>query len=257
MFLRICLALPRHTATHVRLVLNELLDHKVEVVGETERAEDVKGLVQSTRADAVILDPAIDDGAMLRNWRSEFGGFPALICVTATAGFAVEAFEAGAVHFMMLPLASEHMAMAMNRAAQRIVRYDRGNGSQAELHEQAVPFRARILALPSAAGIDIRSVDEVIRVNGEGAYTKVTLQSQPPVILSKCLGELERTFTRVGLVRVHRSHMINLMHVRQVRRGKTPVIHLSNGDEVDISPTYRDIVFDMLHLRIGRREDRA
>lgn len=257
MILRALLVLPTPTANFVRSVLTTASPHRIDVVGSTSRIADLNGLLENVESDVVFVDPTMDAGDTIRSWRGRVGAFPVLVCMTETAQHAVEAFEAGAAHFIVAPYTEESLHIALSRAAMRVVRYDRGTGNGSELRESSVPFRARILALPSHSGIDIRSVDDVIRVNGEGSYTRVTLQSQPAVILSKCLGDLEQGFSRVGLVRVHRSHMINLTHVRQVRRGKTPILKLSNGDEVDVSLTYRDILFDMLQLRIGRRQDRA
>ena len=59
------------------------------------------------------------------------------------------------------------------------------------------------------------------------------------------------------MLRVHRSHMINPDRVRRVRRGKTSVVELENGREVDVSDRYRGELYDWLQIRIGRRQDSA
>ena len=257
MILRAMLVLPLQSANLVRQTLCSSSPHRIDVVCATSRTDHLQACIEQETPDVVFLDPSIDDGETVRLWRAQMGLFPILVCLADTALHAVAAFEAGAAHFLLAPYQTDALHVALARAASKVVRYDRGLGNGNELRESEAPFRARILALPSSSGIDIRSVDDVIRVNGEGSYTRVTLLSQPPVVLSGCLGDLEQGFSRVGLVRVHRSHMINLSHVRQVRRGKSPIIRLSNGDEVDVSQTYRDILFDMLQVRIGRRQDRA
>ncbi|MBK9184731.1 MAG: hypothetical protein IPM83_16985 [Ignavibacteria bacterium] len=41
---------------------------------------------------------------------------------------------------------------------------------------------------------------------------------------------------------------MNLLHVRKVVRGKTARILMSNGDEIDVSERYRDVLFEALNV---------
>jgi two-component system LytT family response regulator len=76
------------------------------------------------------------------------------------------------------------------------------------------------------------------------------------MIMSRPIGEYEVVLADAGLVRVHRSHMVNVDHIRRVRRGKTPIVELSNGAEVDVSESYREALFAFLQINGGRRHDR-
>ncbi len=232
-------------------------EHSVTIVGMSSTPNDVPMLCSHLRPDAVVLDPGLDDGEFIQGWRSMMGPIPALICVSAEAQYALPAFDAGAVHYVSSVDDNEAMHVAIQRAVARVVRYDRGDGNGATARERSPVFGADRIALSSASGIDVHPTSEIMSAHGEGNYTRVVLRNDPPVIISRTLGDVEPRLCLAGLLRVHRSHMVNLQHIRHVRRGKSPVIQLINGEAIDVSERYRGMLFDMMQVRIHRKQDQA
>ncbi len=251
----ICIAHERdHSDLHDRLL--SIPHHMITLVAMSPEADHVFELAREHHADVVLLDPALDDGHILAGWRDEMGVTPVLICCTSTDAFAVPAFSAGAVHYLSDPT-TEQMAEALDRATARIIRYDREGGNGHQARETRAPFACRVVALPSATGIEVRTPEQLVSAHGEGGYTRILLEEESPMLLSRSLGEVEPMLRDAGLLRVHRSHMINPQRVRRVRRGKTSVVELVNGLEVDVSDRYRGDLFDLLQIKIGRRQDQA
>jgi two-component system LytT family response regulator len=227
----------------------------VRVVGECSNTEALQVMMERNKPDVVFHDPMIDEGELLKTWKLDFGQTPALVCVTNELQYAVDAFEAGAVHYLVPPLTSESMTSAITRVSQKLARLRPYTSEDAPSQDQ-YPFRKRILALPSQSGIDVRGIDEVVCVNGEGNYARVVLNPDGSLLLSRSLGELEERLVDAGLLRVHRSHIVNVNHIRQLKRGKSPILRMSNGDEIDVSTSYRDYVMDLLQVRTPRRQER-
>jgi two-component system LytT family response regulator len=231
-------------------------DHRLVLMATIASTTEAPSVIRELNPDVVILDPSLDNGRLLLQWKELFGAFPILVCASSDEHYGVEAFEAGAAHYVRTSALPESLASALGRAAVRSLRYDRGNGNGSSAREWQAPFKCNVIALPHATGIEIRSREEVVSAHGEGNYTRIVLQDDPPMLMSKPIGEFEEALMDAGLVRVHRSHMVNVDHIRRVRRGKSPVVQLSNGAEIDVSETYREMLFRYLQIHSGRRHDR-
>ena len=250
-FRTICLLRPDGVA-RLRSLLLSVPTYVVHMVAETSDVTDVAELCKQTHPDLIFYDPTLDDGAFLFERQKSMAGAPVVACYTADVNFAVDAFEAGVMHYL-LPTADESaVETALDRAARRMSLYsERAASHPFVLHETAAQM-AKVIALPLQNGIDIRPCDQIVHVHGEGSYARVVFQRDPSVIVSRSIGDCEETLHDRGFLRVHRSHLVNLVHVRRVLRGKQQRLCMSNGDEVEVSDRYRDQLMEHLHV-IGRR----
>lgn len=255
MVIRALLSMSKCLSSQFVEVLRGVSKLGVRVVDETADVSEMSLMMERYRPDVVFHDPMIDEGEALKTWKLDVGQLPALVCVTNELQYAVDAFEAGAIHYLVPPLSSESVSTAITRVSNKLARL-RPHASDGAMDQGQYPFRRRILALPSQHGIDVRGVDEVVCVNGEGNYARVVLNPDGSLLLSRSLGTLEESLEDAGLLRVHRSHMVNVNHIRQVKRGKSPILKMSNGDEIDVSTRYRDLVMNVLHVGTSGRGNR-
>ena len=242
-----------HHAT-LREHLKGIQRHNVDVVQYNATIDDVPDLINLHQPDIVILDPSLDNAYSLREWPDRYGVTPVLICVCDREDFAVDAFNAGAVHYLATPIKLDHVEIAIQRAITRIVKYDREGGNGNGAREIRAPFQCRVIALPSIDGIEIRNHEDLFSAHGEGNYTRVVLRQEGSMLLARTLKDVEPSLSQAGLMRVHRSHMINPSQVRKVRRGKSPVVELSNGEEVDVSERYKELLFAMLQIKSRKQQ---
>ncbi len=213
----------------------------VEICGSSDDVRSVAALVVASNPDIVLYDPSIDLGELLVRWKMEHTNHPALVVVTADPSYAVMAFEAGAVHYLIDVFREVDITSAFDRCVRRIARSSYAHGLS-EPHG-TMQYRPNVIALPVTSGIEIRSRDQIVRVNGEGNYSTVHFLRDPAITLSKTIGDYESILSSSGFLRVHRSHLVNLMHIRRVHRGKSARVELVTGDVVDVSDRYRDQLF--------------
>lgn len=233
--------------------------HNLVTLGRVSHA--VAGLcIERFIPDIVVVDADDDNGELLRLWDVIGNDRIALICVSAGVTHALDAFRAGAAHYLLKPLTDESVQSALSRSASKLHAYDLvqvNNGLMSVTPLMArsaqAPYQCKVIALPNSSSIQVRNSNEVVSAHGEGSYTRVVLKEEPPVILSRSLGELEPELKDVGLLRVHRSHMINLDHVRTVRRGKQPIVMLANGSEIDVGEKYKELLFSLLRINRPRK----
>lgn len=97
-----------------------------------------------------------------------------------------------------------------------------------------------VVALAMTDGVHLHPAANVIRIKGEGSYVRVVFSNRSDIILAKTMADCERIFPQRYFVRVHRSNVVNIRHIKRLIRGKLPLLHMSNNDVVVVSERYRD-----------------
>ncbi|MBS1599087.1 MAG: LytTR family transcriptional regulator [Bacteroidetes bacterium] len=91
------------------------------------------------------------------------------------------------------------------------------------------------VCLPTLRGFTILELEEIIYCEAQRSYTSFRLTNQKTLLISKPLIEYETLLTNTLFFRVHKSYLINLMHVQQYTKGEGGTIIMSNGKEVEVS----------------------
>lgn len=261
MTFRTLMLLRRDASARIAMMLVKVTSHDIALVAEASHADALESTAARTTPDLIFYDPSLDEGAYLLKRQANPNSAPVVVCYTSDVRYAVDAFEAGAVHYLLSHADAEAVETALDRAARRMLLRAEylANGDRityTDRHKSS-PLVARepmakVIALPLQNGIDIRPCDQIVHVHGEGSYARVIFQRDPSVIVSRSIGDCEETLQDRGFLRVHRSHLVNLVHVRRVLRGKQQRICMSNGDEVEVSERHREQLMEHLHV-IGRK----
>lgn len=184
-------------------------DHQV--VGEAGSGEECLKLVAKHRPDVVLLDirmPGMDGIETARHLAS-LDAPPAVIFVTAFDAFAIEAFDAQAVGYLLKPVRGERLAEALRRAARPT------RPQLAALTGQASARRRRIAA---KLGDTLRliPIDTIRYFQADQKYVTVHHDGGADLI-DESLKDLETEF-REDFVRIHRNALVALRHVAALER---------------------------------------
>ncbi len=225
------------------------LDELAFLLGQDDRVGEVltsdsatQGLVtlQSEDVDAVFLDiqmPGLS-GIELAQVLSRFRRPPAIVFVTAHEEHAVDAFEVRAVDYVLKPVRADRLAEAIRRVV------DDGDHAPAN-HDLEVPVE-----LGGVTRFVRRS--EVTYVEAQGDYARLHTASASH-LLRVPLTQLESEWASAGFVRIHRSHLVALAHVAELRMdGGRCSVRLSDGTELGVSRRQTRELRD-LYLRRGEQ----
>jgi two-component system, LytTR family, response regulator len=91
------------------------------------------------------------------------------------------------------------------------------------------------LIFSSQTGIHRIAVDQIIRIEALGNYSKIYLAVNTTLVVSKVLTWCQENLPEQMFARVHRSHLINKNYVTKIIGGEHKTILLSNGDIVSVS----------------------
>lgn len=237
----------------------------VEIVGEAGTGAEAVSAIRSARPDVVLLDVKLagaDGFGVLREL--ERGGHqrPLVIFVTAFEEHAVEAFEVCALDYVLKPIVPARLADALARAREWLdrsetsLRHARLTEDLAALVKQHLRaeragvrgYRERVVV---RAGETERFVDlaDVCWIEGAGNYVRLHASSGPFLVRST-LYQLERELDPDRFVRIHRSALVNLAHVRRLHRprGGQWMVELVGGAQVPLAKSRRR----SFRLRTGR-----
>jgi two-component system LytT family response regulator len=160
---------------------------------------------------------------------------PAVIFVTAYDKFAVQAFEAQALDYLLKPFGAERVQTALERARTFLAGSQRGHGKKlAGLLRDTSSVRESdcVLVKKRDRVVVLRPV-EIDVVEALGDYVRLHAGAETH-LLRATLAEMERKLEPAGFVRIHRSRLVNWSRVREfvADRERDPVVVLKNGERL-------------------------
>jgi len=215
------------------------LDLEIEIVGECGSGAEALAEIRRAKPDLVFLDvqmPECDGFDVLELLGKDLP--PAVVFVTAYDQYALRAFEAGALDYLLKPFDNTRFARALGRAKERIAH---GRNSLRTVERLAVKSAGRICFL---------KLSEIDWIEAADYYACLQVGTKTH-LLRRSLSELERELDRTVFCRIHRSTIVNLDRVRGLllsEDGEYQVL-LENGARLRLSRRYRK----QLQSRLGVR----
>jgi two-component system LytT family response regulator len=229
-------------------------------VAETAGAEAPE-VIRRHRPDILFLDvqmPDLDGFGVLR--ALDLDPMPLIVFVTAYDEFALEAFEVAAIDYLLKPFSDDRFRAALARAKSR--RLDPGDGGAADAI-RALAERmavARDAREPTAGRILVRGrgrttlvpIAEIDWIEARGVYARIHAGERSH-LTRESLSELERQLAGSGFFRIHRSSLVNLDRVVELRHRSHGdyTVHLRDGTRLRLSRTRRAALEKALGNALG------
>ncbi|TKR30718.1 response regulator transcription factor [Luteimonas gilva] len=225
----------------------------VEIAGEARNGREAVRLLEALRPDLVFLDvqmPELDGFAVLRRWRPE--RLPAVVFVTAHDAFAVRAFEAHALDYLVKPVHEARFELALTRVRERMRSAEALALSQRlsalladgfDLESLATDMRptSRPLAIGATGGGLIFDPSEIEWIEAEDYYAAVHARGKRHLV-RESLASMQDRLDPACFVRVHRRAIVNLAQVRGLQPGEDGGVLLRDGTIVPLSRRRREQV---------------
>ncbi len=220
----------------------------VVVVGEARSVSSGVTLLNEIEPDLVFLDVQMSDGTgfdLLQNLnRKDFN----VIFITAHDHFAIEAFKFSAMDYILKPLISDELYVAIEKVRQ-LMEKDRINLQLSVLMDNLNEMsrdKKRII-LREAETMHIIQLDEILWCEADGSYTVFYLTNKRKIMVSKHLKEFENYLSPNGFFRAHRSHLVNLSKIRKFDRSEGGIIYLQEDVALPISIRKKERLSEMLN----------
>lgn len=229
-----------------RELLRGMLQEYCTEVSTIREAEDVKSavkIIEQETPNVVFLDIEMPE----ENGFKLFKHFPSfsfeVIFVTAYNEHALQAFEYAAIDYILKPISIERLVRSVKRAASRFpVPTTPPPPTQPKINPN------NRLAIPTLNGFRIISLQEILYCQAERNYTLVFLEGGEKLMVSKNLGKFERLLDPSLFLRIHRSFIVSFNKIKQFRKGKTPIIILSDDIKLEVSANKKDELLKRLQI---------
>lgn len=227
----------------IRSLLNAEAD--IELVAEATDGRSAVAAIEEHAPDLLFLDinmPELDGFGVL----SEIGldAVPAVVFVTAFDQFAVQAFEAHALDYLLKPFDEDRFRDALARA--RVAVRSRAAGDLDRrlthlLEDLGRPAWLERVAVKSGGRIIFLRTDQIEWIGAEGNYARLHIGGNRSWLLRETMNRLEERLDPRRFLRIHRSTIVNTEAITELEplfQGDYVVI-LRGGDRITSSRGYR------------------
>lgn len=203
-----------------RKILREELEsmQDVEIVGEADNGVAALEMIAERHPDLVLLDlqmPAMGGLDVVRNLKQGVR-MPVIVIVTAYDKYALQAFDAGAVDYLLKPVGRERLAEAVNRAKRVGNREAVERVAQLqEIGEQAASSRTKRIVGKVGDEYFLLGADEIFAFQAEGDLVWI-VTAKRKYLATQTLKILQDRLKNTSFRRIHRNALVNVDHVRKM-----------------------------------------
>jgi len=209
----------------------------VEVVGECRDGRSALSALEMLEPDLLFLDiqmPEWDGFTVLRRAveRSGVAALPLTVFLTAYEEFALDAFEVEAVDYLVKPVGEQRFDEAMRRVRRRLALPTAGVPADAQPADRV--WSVRPLVIATASGQRVVQLEDIDWIGADDYYVSVYTGGRR-FLLRESMASLETRLDPTRFVRIHRSAMVNISRVRELRSAGSDVVILHDGTKLPVS----------------------
>ncbi len=223
-----------------RDILTALLEKfcpSLEILGTAENAESGKSIILELKPQLVFLDinmPGLNGFELLQQFDSIHFE---VIFVTAYDNYALKAFKFSAIDYILKPIDLEDLKAAVKKAEEKlsfkVQPKERYNEFFNNIKNIQNPFDK--LGLATRDGLIFIKISDIIRCESDVNYTWFYLENGEKILASKTLKDFEEMLDEYNFYRIHKSHLVNLSHLKRYIKGEGGSVIMSDNSEVEVS----------------------
>ena len=225
----------------MQLLLRE--EPSVTTIAQARNGDEAVSMIRAERPDLVFLDvqmPQLDGFGVLREIGADL--MPPVIFVTAHDQYAIKAFEVNAIDYLLKPVTRERCSQALARVRERISQGADNQHVMSLLQQLAAPPQyLKRVALRSGGKTSFVSLEDILFVQAAENYVQLNLKSSRH-LLHVPIATLEASLDPREFLRIHRSIIVNVRHVRELETGPHGefIVVLQGGTKLQSSRSYHD-----------------
>ena len=214
----------------------------VELVGEARNLKDGLALVHEVKPDLVFLDIDLGEGngfMHLEKIRRD-GLDIQVIFTTGHNEYAIQAIKKEAFDYLLKPVDPDELRETVLRLKEKL------SAPAPEVKETADIGPS--LALPMQDQVLVCKLVELIRCESERNYTRFYIADRHPVLVARTLGHYADFLLQHNFFRSHKSHIVNLSHLKSYVRQDGGYLLMADGSQVPVSRHRRTELFALLGI---------
>jgi two-component system LytT family response regulator len=220
----------------------ELHCPQVKVEATCSNADAAKQQIKEIHPDIVFLDIQMPGKSGLELLSELPVKNFEVIFVTAHNEYILQALQYSAADYLLKPVDEDRLIEAVQRVEKKLETDRRDDRTETLLHnlgKTGTPSEMR-LCLPTLKGFIVLKLEEIIYCEAERSYTIFHLEGNRTVTVSKPLFDYDVLLKDTTFLRIHKSYLINLLHVKEYQRGEGGLVIMSDNAEIEVSRRKKD-----------------
>ena len=230
-----------------RLALNKLIEEycpMTEVLTTCEDASSGAEAIRQHQPDLLFLDIELPNRAGFKLLESFDPRTFEVIFTTSHEQYAMDAFKVSAIDYLLKPIAIQDLIHAVDKV---LVKQKTKEKNRALTSVE----KNKRVALPLTQGVLTISASEVCYFESDGRYTHIHLTDGSKQTTKQSLRECEVQFKdHLYFLRIHRSFLINLYHLKKYSKGAESYVEMVNGNQLPVGKGYKENIAEAIALFI-------
>ena len=225
--------------------LHDLLQEycqQVEIVGEAASATEALKLIKQQEPELIFLDIEMPGGSGFDLLKSLNDQNFEVIFVTAFDQYGIQAVKFCAIDYILKPIDIFELSKAVEKAQAQILRKKENRRLVELVANIDRPEDEKRIALPLADKIEFIVVNQIVRLEADGNYTRISMDCKKEYLVCKTLKEYQEILEHHNFLRTHQSHLINCRTIAAYIKTDGGYIAMTDGSSVPISRQKRDDV---------------
>lgn len=219
---------------------------QITVIAEASSvAEGVETLHNHPHASLLFLDIQLTDGSGFDLLQKVNFEHLKIIFTTAYSEYALRAIKFAPLDYLLKPIDAQELQAAVEKATK---------SNQTGLQEQIRTFMQQMsigtaqprIALATADGIHLHFVKNIVRCASDGNYATVFFEDKSKLLVAKTLKDLEILLSPYRFERIHKSHLINLDHLRRYYNRFSGEVEMSDGAIIPVAQRKKTQLLELL-----------
>jgi two-component system, LytTR family, response regulator len=222
---------------------------EVEIIATASSGKEGLEAIQQHKPDVVFLDvsmPGMNGFEMLEQIPNiNFS----LIFTTAYDQYASKAFRKSAIDYLVKPVDKNELFDAIKKVNQKATKEPDTSPIMNLLKNYRQPEILQRIAFPTRDGYEFVHPDHIIYLEADGSYTKIFLNENRNMLISKSLGDIAEMLPLELFIRIHHSYIVNKDSITHFLRTDGGYVQLKSGMKLMVSKSRKNEVLDKLGLK--------
>lgn len=215
--------------------------NEIQIIGFAEDVQSGIKLISQLNPELVLLDIKLPDGTGfdILNHFNDPKFF--LIFITAYNKHAIKAFKFSALDYLLKPIDIDEFKNAIEKVIQ--AREEQNTKKKLEIFLENIDNiskEVKKIVLKTSDSIHLIQVNEILRCQSEGNYTKFYFLNKKPILVSKNIKEYYEMLKDYQFFRPHQSHIVNINYIKRYDKVDGGSLIMQDDSSVPVSTRKKD-----------------
>lgn len=209
-----------------------------EIAGICESAFEAMQFMEQQTVDAIFTDINMPDLSGL-DFILSLPTSPITVFTTAYSQYAIDGYRANAIDYLLKPFGMQEFQRVAIKVKQQYDLIKASESSQKAEHAPETSLTENFLYIKNGTRIERILLEEITHVEAQGEYLKLHSENGKSSMMLMGITRMTEILSQRNFVRIHRSFLVNMKFVKEISHSR---LKLSNGTELPIGDSYRDLL---------------